>query len=194
MWRFCDRLKTALGVALLAQTAGVFAADAGTAQMVENQTTAGRKLVKAALPTYPREEEGRGTQSCVSLYFTVRKDGKTDQFVVLEASRPDVAYSRKAPDERALDTLPDSKKNEEAHAMWRFVEPSMKALYAWEYAAGKPGDEIAVFRFERSANGGRLMKISARRLDLATQNPIGCTAIDPDKVRKNVATARAKKG
>lgn len=199
MWRFCDRLKTALGVALLAHA--VFAVASTTdAQGVENQTTTGRTLIKAALPAYPREEVGRWTQSCVSLYFTVRKDGKTDQFVVLEATRPSAkagnqkrALDANAPDDRAFDDMPETDKKQEAQAMWRFVEPSMKALYSWQYASGKPGDEIAVFLFERSGIGGHLMKISARRLDLETKNPVGCAAIDPDKVRQSVATARAKK-
>lgn len=186
MWRFCDRLLSRLfllGVLLLG-SAGVPAADDATAAGVLDRTTAGRKLLKAALPSYPPEEQGRWTQSCVALYFTVRPDGKTDQFVVLESARPNR-------DERKFDNLPKSEQEQESRAMWRFVQPSVKALYAWEYApASKASEEIAVFLFERSEMGGRVMKVSARRLDLRTPDPVTCGALDPAKARELIAKAR----
>jgi hypothetical protein len=156
-----------------------------TVSDVQDQTTAGRKLLKAARPAYPQEERGRWTESCVALFFKVRPDGKTDEFVVLEAPR----YKR--PRESELQT--GAEKAEESRNTRLFVQPAIKALFDWQYApAAKPTDEIAVFRYERTEMGGHLMRLSIRRLDLGTAKPRACTTtLDLQEVRALVAKARA---
>ena len=181
MWRFFDRPMTVLVLGALAATPALGAA--GPAVFgIDDKTTAHRTLVKAPLPPYPAEEQGRWTQSCVALYFTVRPDGKTDQFVVLESSKPS---------ETKFDNQAHAAQVTESLEMWRFVRPALKAAYEWQYApAAQATEEIAVFLFERSEMGGHVMKIHARRLDLGTDPPFACTTLDPGAVRKQVAKAR----
>lgn len=152
---------------------------------VQDQTTGGRKLLKAARPTYPLEERGRWTESCVAFYFKVRPDGQTDEFVVLEAPR----YKKP----RAAQVQTEAEKAEESRNTRLFVQPALKALFDWQYApAAKATDEIAVFRYERTEMGGHLMRLSIRRLDLGTANPRACTStLNPKEVRALVEKGRA---
>lgn len=152
---------------------------------VQNQTTGGRTLLQAPRPVYPVEERGRWTESCVALYFTVRADGQTDEFVVLEAPR------YKKPRQSSLQTK--AEKAEESRNTRLFVQPALKALFDWKYQpAAAATDEIAVFRFERSEMGGHLMRLNVRRLDLNTPNPRACTStLNPKEVRVLVEKGRA---
>ena len=151
---------------------------------VQDQSTGGRKLLKAARPMYPVEERGRWTESCVAFYFKVRPDGQTDEFVVLEAPR----YKKP----RASSIQTEAEKAAESRNTRLFVQPALKALFDWQYApAAKPTDEIAVFRYERTEMGGNLMRLSLRRLDLNTANPRACTTVlNPKEVRAVVENAR----
>ena len=152
---------------------------------IKDQTTAGRKLLKAARPAYPQEERGRWTESCVALYFKVRPDGQTDEFVVLEAPR------YKKPRDSNIQT--EAEKAEESRNTRLFVQPALKALFDWQYEkAAKATDEIAVFRYERTEMGGHLMRLSVRRLDLGTPNPRACTTtLNIEQVRALVKKGRA---
>lgn len=175
----------ALAVALLLLPLAGPAQPDPTVNDIRDQTTAGRQLLKAARPMYPVEERGRWTESCVAVYFKVRPDGMTDEFVVLEVPR------YKKPGESDLLTAAD--KAGESRDARLFVQPALKALFDWRYApAAQATDEIAVFRFERTEMGGHLMRLSIRRLDLGTPNPRACTTpLDPKQVRELVARGRA---
>ena len=155
---------------------------------IRNDTTQGRQLLKAALPEYPREEQGRWTPSCVSLYFTVRPDGKTDGFVVLEA--PTYGHANSSELKTKADQLADSRVTRQ------FVQNDLQALYSWQYApAPKATDEIAVFSFTRSVMGGRIMDRWVRRMDLGSSNARGCAEpLDPKEVTSKVGKARGKAG
>jgi hypothetical protein len=183
--KFTTSAVLALGLALVA--AGASAGSDGdlNAGDVRDQTSAGRKLVKAPRPSYPPEERGRWTESCVALYFTVRPDGKTDEFVVLEVPRIKHA--------RAQNTQTEAEQLQESRSMRRFVQPAIDALYRWEYTPAKRAShEIVVFRHERSEMGGQLMRFTARRLDLKTPDPRACTeTLNPEEVRALVAKASA---
>ncbi len=155
-----------------------------TAGDVQDQSTGGRKLLKAVRPMYPVEERGRWTESCVAFYFKVRPDGQTDEFVVLEAPR----YKKP----RASNIQTESEKSEESRNTRLFVQPALKALFDWQYEkTPQATDEIAVFRYERTEMGGHLMRLSIRRLDLNTVNPRACTqTLNPEEVRALVNKAR----
>lgn len=174
--------KTILMLSLALLPALAQAADRGAPQTVDDETTAGRTLLKAVQPDYPKEEQGRWTASCVALYFTVRADGKTDNFVVLEVPRKNAGGA----------TQTEAEKLRESRGLRRFVQPAIDAVFRWEYApAAAPTEEIAVLRYERGSVGGRLMKYSARRLDLGTKNARACEAtLDPAQVREIVARGR----
>lgn len=177
-------MKGIVAMALCLAAGAAAGKEDGSAADVQDQTTAGRKLLTASRPVYPKEERGRWTESCVALYFKVRPDGKTDEFVVLEAPR------YKKPRSSNLQT--DAEKAEESRNTRLFVQPALQALFDWQYApAAKANDEIAVFRYERTEMGGHLMRLSVRRLDLGTPKPRACTAtLDPGEVRALVAKGR----
>lgn len=156
-----------------------------TAGNVQDQTTGGRTLISATRPVYPKEERGRWTESCVAFYFKVRPDGRTDEFVVLEAPR----YKKPG----SAQVLTEAEKAAESRNTRLFVQPALKALFDWRYApAPQSTDEIAVFRFEHGEMGGHLMRLSVRRLDLGTANPRACTStLDPKEVRALIEKGRA---
>jgi hypothetical protein len=179
-------MKTVIGGAALLLVLASAQAGEGTTG-ITNETTQGRELVKATRPQYPPSENGRWTASCVSLFFTVRPDGKTDRFVVLEAPR----YARA----RAEQVQTDAEKLAESRLERKFIQNDLQALLQWEYAPGpKATEEIAVFDFRRTEMGGHLMNLTIRRTDLGAATLRGCDALDPKQVMAIVEKARGKAG
>jgi len=178
-------MKIILGAAALIVCVSAIAGDDPNG--IRDDTTQGRQLLKSVRPEYPREERGRWTPSCVALYFTVRADGKTDGFVVLEA--PTYGHNNRSQVETQAEQLADSRVSRS------FVQNDLAALYNWQYArADKATDEIAVFSFTRSEMGGRLMDLSIRRLDLGSADLRACMeALDPKEVAAKVGKARGGK-
>jgi hypothetical protein len=58
---------------------GTLAATTAVAGPIDDRTAAHRALLAGQRPVYPISESGRWTESCVSIFFTIRPDGKTDE-------------------------------------------------------------------------------------------------------------------